>query len=130
LTGALNVQGLILAFIIANLAGTFYGSYNARKNFKVSFDTKSITKIYAVSIASSIPPLILGLAQLPGLFYLMIGAPMFLLTYITLTPLTRIMSLTEIQTATQLAQRIRPLTIIAKPILKYQEKILRAVTTA
>ena len=130
LTGALNVQGLILAFIIANLAGTFYGSYNARKNFKVSFDTKSIIKIYVVSSASSIPPLILGLAQLPGLFYLIIGALMFLLIYITLIPLTRIMSLTEIQMAAQLAQRIRPLTIIAKPVLKYQEKILRAFTTA
>lgn len=125
LTKTYNVQGIIIAFIIASTAGTAYGSYTARKKFKIEFDTKSLAKIYFISILSSIPPLaLLNFSPLPKLLNVAAGGLLYFLVYITLIPAAKIVEYSELQTATKVLQRIKLLTLITSPLLKYQKKIL------
>jgi len=129
LTKTYSVQGLIIAFLIASAAGTIYGSYTARKKFQIEFDTPSIFKIYSISAISSIPPLLmLYFAHLSNLFNVTVGGLLYLFTYITLIPLTKIVTTSELQTATCITQKMRPLAFIAKPVLKYQQKLLHIRT--
>jgi len=124
-TKTYSVQGLIIAFLIASTAGTIYGLYIARKDFQIEFNTHALLKIYLNSAISSIPPLlILRFTQLPKLLNITIGGLLYLFTYVTLTPLTKTVTHSELQTAAHIAQKIRPLAFIAKPILTYQQRLL------
>ena len=126
LTKNYSVQGLITAILVASTAGTIYGSYIARKKFQIEFDTSTLLKIYLISAISTVPSLlVLQFANLPGLFNITIGGLLYLFTYVTLTPLTKIVTTSEIRTATHITQKIRLLAFVAKPVLKYQEKLLR-----
>jgi len=123
-TKTYSVQGLIVAFLIASTAGTIYGLYIARKDFQIEFDT-NIFRIYLNSAISSIPPLLmLHFTQLPELLNITIGGLVYLFIYATLTPLTKTVTHSELQTAARIAQKIRPLALIAKPILTYQQRLL------
>ena len=125
-TKAYSVPGLIIASIIAGTASTICGSYIARKTFQIEFGTRSIVRIYLTSAASSILPfLILHFTHLPALLSALIGGLLYLIIYATLTPLAGIITIPEIQMAKRITQKIPLLKLLAKPILKYEENILR-----
>lgn len=120
-----SVIGLIVAFLIASTAGISYGSYTARTKFKIEFDTKLIAKIYLISILSSLTPLlVVRFLPLPKLFNVVVGGLLYLFTYVTLIPTAKIIDYSEVQSATHILQKIKPLTLITLPLLKYEEKIL------
>ena len=126
LTKTYGVQGLITAFLIASTAGTIYSLYIAKRKFQIEFDARILFRIYLISAASSILPLImLRFTQLPRLFNVTIGGLLYVFTYATLAPLTGIVTTSELQTVTNITQKIRPLALIAKPVLTYQQKLLR-----
>jgi O-antigen/teichoic acid export membrane protein len=126
LTKIYSVPGLIIAFIISSTIATTYALHIARTKFKIEFDTQSTIKIYSVAAISTIPSLLLlHFTPLPELFKVIAGGFLYLFIYATLTPLTGIVSAPELQTVTRITQDIRPLTLIAKPILSYEQKILR-----
>ena len=121
-----SVLGVIITSLISNTIATLYAVRMAKNRFKVEFDTHSIMKIYLISAISSIPSLILlQFTSLPGLFNIITGGFMYLFIYATLTPLTKIISNVELQTARRAIEKIRLLSFIAKPLLNYQQKILR-----
>jgi O-antigen/teichoic acid export membrane protein len=125
LTSTYSVFGLIIAFLVASAVGNIYGSYVARANFKMEFDTKSVAKIYLISMFSSLVPLaMLQLSPFPRLFNVVTGALLYMFLYITLAPLTGIVNRSELQAAKNILQNIKPLAPIAKPLLKYENKIL------
>lgn len=120
-----GVPGVITALITAQGLGTCYGMYTAKTKFQIQYDTKSIIKIYIIGAVSTIPPLLLlQFSPLPKLANIILGGLLYLATYITLTPITKIMNNAELQTAAQILQKIKPLAPIIKPLVKYQEKIL------
>jgi len=126
LTKTYNVIGLITAFLIATTTGTAYALYTARKKFNIEFDSKALTKIYLISIASSmLPILILQKPLLPKYLNLTAAALLYLFTYITLIPATTTVNQTELATATRVLQKIKPLKPLINPIIKYQQKILQ-----
>ena len=127
LTKTYSVPGLIIASLIASTASTIYGSYIARKNFQIKFDIRSIVRIYLISAVCSIPLLVFHFTHLPALFNVPIGGLLYLITYATLTPLAGIMTIPEIQMAKRITQKIPLLKLFAKPLLKYEENILRKV---
>lgn len=129
LTNAYSVPGLITAYLIAATAGTTYGAYIARKRFRIEYDTPSLIKIYLISIMSSIPSLLmLHLMHMPGILNVAIGGTLYLLSYATLVPLTKIVTRQELEIAAQIAQKNRLLALVAKPLLKYEQRILRTRT--
>jgi O-antigen/teichoic acid export membrane protein len=122
-----SAPGLIIASLISNTIATSYASHTARTKFKIEFDTQSIIKIYLISAISTIPSLLLlHFTPLPELLKVIAGGVLYLLIYATLAPLARIVSTPELQTVTRITQEIQPLKLIAKPILKYERKLLRA----
>ena len=126
LTETYSVQGLIIAALLANVATTIYGSYTARKNFKIEFDTHSIIKIYLISAISNLPTfLILYFTHLPAIFNVIIGGLLYIITYATLTPFAKILTIHEIQMAKHITQKIPLLKLFAKPLLEYEERILQ-----
>jgi predicted membrane-bound spermidine synthase len=121
-----SVIGLITAYLVANGAGQIYSSYYARKKFKVEFATPSLLKIFIVSGLSSVAPvLILNFAGFSTILSFVIGATLYLFSYLTLMPLTKIMSLPELQQVANVVQRTSVLAWIAKPVIAYQKKLLR-----
>lgn len=125
LTRTYSVFGLIIAFLIASGAGNAYGSYTARVHYEIEFDNRSIFKIYFVSLLSSVLPFtLLQFSPLPKLLNVIIGALLYLLAFGTLIPLAGIIDHPELQTAIHVLQRIKPLTPITNPLLKYEKTIL------
>lgn len=125
LTKTYSVPGLIIAFLVASLVSTSYGSYIARKKFQIEFDSKALAKIYLSSIMSSIfPLLLLQISPMPRLFNVVAGSLLYLFVYITLMPITGIVNHVELKTATQILQKIKPLLLLIQPLINYQQKIL------
>jgi len=126
LVQAFKVQGAIMAFLIASTAGTVYGMITARKKFGVEYDTLSLLKIYSISLISAIPSvLMLVFLPLPRLANFVVGSVLYLLIYATLAPITRIVTMPELEMAERITQKINLLSFIAKPILKYERRVLQ-----
>lgn len=127
LTSFYGVVGLIVSSLLASSVGQIYSSYYARKRFKAEFDTSALLKVFAISALSSIIPItIVNFAGLPMFLGVILGGLLYLLSYVTLVPLTKVVNHTELTQVSLVLQRIRFLAFIVKPVLKYQEKILRA----
>jgi len=125
LAKAYGVPGVISALISANTAGTCYGIYTAKRKFKIKIEPNSIIKIYIIGVASTVPSiLLLQISTLPQLIKIISGGLIYLFTYTTLAPLTKIVNKSELEIATQIVQKIKPFATIIKPFLIYQEKIL------
>jgi O-antigen/teichoic acid export membrane protein len=126
LTWTYDVPGVIISSLISNAVATLYGGYVARSKFHVEFDTKSSARIYAVAGISSIPSILLITTQsLSPPTLLVTGGLLFVFIYLTLVPLTKIITPNELQSANQVIQRIKPLSTLAKPLMEYEERILK-----
>jgi stage V sporulation protein B len=133
LASIIKVQGAIVAFVIANVAGTIYGVVRARRRFRVEFDGLSVVKIYAIAALSCIPSLlILTFVHFPGLAIIsskligiLVAGLLFLLAYVTLAPLMKIMTTDELQKAVMVTDKTKSLSFIARPLLKYEQRILQ-----
>jgi O-antigen/teichoic acid export membrane protein len=125
LTQTFNVQGLIVSFLIASTAGTLYGSYTAIRKFQVTLEVSTLLKIYAVAaISTALPLCIITFANLPQLIAVTLSAILYLLIYVTLIPITKTVTPSELQTTIHTIKNVRLLYLIAKPILNYIQKIL------
>jgi hypothetical protein len=65
---------------------------------------------------------------MPNLLNVATGGLLYLLTYITLIPLTKTIKTSEVRRAASIIQKIKPLWYITKPILQYQQKIIGITT--
>lgn len=118
------VTGVLMASLFSNAVAMLYGVYVARTKFEIEFDAGSIVKIYLISAASAIPPLLLlRFVSLSDFVAVISGGVLYLVVYITLAPLTTIMGHYELQKATQIIQKVKVLGRIAKPVLKYQDMV-------
>jgi O-antigen/teichoic acid export membrane protein len=124
LTNVYGVLGLIVAFLVASLAGTVYGLVRAKERFQIEFDAGSLLKIYLASIVSAFPSLLLKFTALPNVINLAVGGAFYLFIYMTLIPMMGIVTDAELQTASRVLRRIQLLRIIAVPVINYQKRIL------
>jgi O-antigen/teichoic acid export membrane protein len=128
MTSIYGVQGLIIAFLIASLAGTSYAFVKARQKYQIELDAFSLLRIYFVSVISAIPSiLLLFYAPLSHSVTLAVGGVLYLFIYVTLTPMIGIITSIELQSVSRILRRIPVLGTIAKPILWYQNRILARI---
>jgi stage V sporulation protein B len=124
LTSIYGVQGLIVAYLIANGSGQIYSSIYARRRYKIKFDTLSLLKIYALAILSSVAPvLILNYSGLSSVLGVVIGGVLYVFTYLTLMPVIKVVSSSELKQISHAVKNIPILTKIAKFIIGYQQKL-------
>lgn len=120
-----GVSGLITAFLISNLLSLAYGLTIAIKKFKVNLDIRASLKIYSSSFLSAIPTLLfLHLSPFNSLPNLIIGGSLYLLAYLTLTPITGALTLSDLENLKPILTKIKILWPLLKPILNYQTKLL------
>jgi O-antigen/teichoic acid export membrane protein len=125
LTATYDVPGVIISSIISATISTAYAAFVARRKFKVRFDLGAAAAIYIVSGISALPPLaLLFLTKLSEPVMLAAGVFIYLSVYITMVPLTGIIDHEEIQVFKRFVLRIRGLDRLARPLLRYEEKIL------
>ncbi|MGD6809027.1 MAG: flippase [Candidatus Bathyarchaeia archaeon] len=122
-TQAYSVVGLIIAFLIANTVGISYGAFFARKKYQVQFDIAVTAKILVVSLLSVAPLVVVRLVVLPVYVTLAFGVCGYLLAYLTLLPLTRIVTLGELKMVNVILQKIRFLKLIGRITVKYEMKL-------
>jgi len=150
-----GVAGLIAAWLTGTTAGNIYSVYVAKKRFKLDFDTGSLIKIYLVSAMSVIPtllvfttiklyinpgiasfltstslPTMIKSAPIPEFFNVLVCSIVYLSAYLTLIAATRAITEVELQTATHVTERTPILRTVAKPIIAYEQRILRKRTKA
>jgi stage V sporulation protein B len=121
-----GVPGLIAAFLVANAVGTFYGAHVAKRKYSLQFDIPAVAKICLVSLMSAVPALLLRFAGFPMQYTLLVGAAVYLFTYLTLIPFMRILGETELDSLKNIFQHIGPLRRVGNIALKYEQKILNA----
>ena len=120
-----GVIGAILALVVANAAGTAYGFYRVRKAYRVEFDRVSLLKIYLTAVASGFPSaILLNVSSLPVTVNVAIGGMVYLLIYATAAPAARVMTRQELQTALAIVEKSTVLKYVAKPVLRYEQKIM------
>jgi O-antigen/teichoic acid export membrane protein len=120
-----GVVGAIFASFIAGLASTSYAAYIAIHELQVNFQVKPVVKIYLAGLLSSlIPWVVLLFMWAHQVEVLIVGTVLFLAFYITLIPLLGIVDENELATLRRMTAQIRVLNAIAKPVLKYMQKIL------
>jgi O-antigen/teichoic acid export membrane protein len=119
-----EVPGLIVAFLIANIVGTSYGAYVAKRKHNVEFAMPAVSRVFVASIVSAIPSIILRFAGFPLHFGLIAGSLIYLFAYLTLVPLMNIITESELEDALRIVRRIGPLKIIAVRALEFERKLL------
>ena len=125
---AYQVVGLIVAFIVSNLAGTAYGLNMAHKKFNLKLDLNSSLRIYLASGISIVPTLILlSAANLPSLLNIAIGGFTYLASYLTFAPLIGAIKRTDVENLSQILGKIKILNQIIKPIIVYENRMLSAL---
>ena len=124
LTQFYGVEGLIVAFLLASVAGQTYSAFFATRKYKLEFDTRAILKIYLISGLSSIPVILIKFFTFPSMLSVLFGGLLYLFIYITAIPAFKTLNLIETKKAVEVIQNVRFLSAAAKPVLKYQEKIL------
>jgi O-antigen/teichoic acid export membrane protein len=120
-----GVPGVITALILAYAASTCYGMYIAKRNFQIRFDTPSLIKIYTIGVAATAPSLLLlQISPLPTLVNVVVGGLLYIFIYTTSVSLAKIVSVSELETATAITQKTRLLALLVKPFLWYHKKLL------
>lgn len=126
LTNFYGVVGAIVSFLIAITVATSYAANIAIKQIGITFDFKSTLGIYSISFFSALP--LLGLQLLTDtspFLILVLGVIIYFSISFTLIPLMRVINIKELNTLASVIKRIPILSLIFKPILSYERKIIR-----
>jgi O-antigen/teichoic acid export membrane protein len=123
---ALNfeVPGLIVAFLIANVIGTTYGAYIAKRKHNVEFSISAVGRVFAASLISAVPSILLRFFGLQWYISLIVGILIYFSVYLTLIPLMNIITESELENASHIAHRTGPLKIIATKALELERKLM------
>jgi O-antigen/teichoic acid export membrane protein len=122
---AYGVVGVVLANLAGGFVSTSCAAYVGVHRLKVQFEAGPTVKIYfAGFLASLLPLLLLHFIWARYVEVLIIGAVLYLIVYVTLMPLIRIIDEKELAALERMTRRIRGLNVAAKPVLQYMRKIL------
>jgi len=125
LTMLYGAPGSIVALLISGFISLAYGLFIATKKIHVKPDFKASSRIYLSSFLSAIPVLaFLYVSPFNGLPNVLISGSLFLLTYLTLTPLIGAITHTDLESLKPILSRIKILWPIIRPVLAYQDKLL------
>jgi hypothetical protein len=127
LTYFLKVTGTIFALILSSFAGTIYGLYTARKSYEIRTNSKMLTRIYLVALISALPILIIKyMLAYSSTLIMILGAVTYLAIYLSIIPITGVITSAELKEIKKILEKIKLLNYLAKPIIYYEERILKA----
>jgi len=119
-----GILGLIATHLTAGLPGIFIALWWINKNYKATVDWKSSTKILAASAFSAVSAyLILNQVNLASWISLILGAAVFLGTYMITAPLTGAIDSSDTKNLKDMLKSLGPIGPIVNPLLYPIEKI-------
>jgi len=125
LTWQLGTPGLIMAILISSLVSTIYRLKIAKSKFNIRIPIGSISRVYLSSLIPSMPIFVLkSLLPLSGLINVLLGGFTYLAIFAILIPLTKAITLDELNHVKRAFYKTRSLKILTKPIFYCEEKIL------
>jgi len=125
LTWQLGTPGLILAILVSSLVSTLYTLRIAKSKFDIRIRIRSIARVYLSSLVPSMPVFILkSMLPLSGLINVMLGGLTYLTIFAFLIPLTKTITLSELNQVKKAFYKTKSLKILTKPIFYCEEKIL------
>jgi len=118
-----GVLGAVLAGLASGLATLTYQLLAARKRLGVGSNPLASLKIYLASILSAAPILLfLQLSPFQGLANVIVGGSLFLLAYLTASPLLGAVRMSDIENLKLILSRLK-ISRLLKPILAYEAKL-------
>ena len=120
-----GIAGLILATLVAGIPSLTTGLLWVKKHFGFTVDWASSTKIFLASATAAATTHII-LSQLGSHHWikLIIGGTIFLITYLTTTPLIRAVNQTDINNLREMLSDLGPLSHIFNLPLNIMEKLI------
>lgn len=127
-TSLLRIYGVITAIIVALIFSTLYALYTAKSKYEIGLDMRTTAKIYIVAMVSALPILALQkILPTSTLIQVILGATIYLTTYLLLIPTTKIITQPELNQIKTIIEKIKPLKYLAHPIFYFGQKILARI---
>ncbi len=121
-----GVLGLIVTHLTIGMPGILISLWWINKNYNATIDWKSSTKILTASAISAILTyLIINQLNIASWITLLLGAAIFLTTYIITAPLMGAITYNDTQNLKEMLKSLGPLATIITPLLYPIEKITR-----
>jgi len=119
-----NVLGLIVTHLIAGLPSLIIALWWVHKNYNATIDWKSSTKIIAsAAFSAALTYLVLNQLNLASWISLLLGAAVFLGTYMITAPLIGAIDYNDTKNLQDLLKSLGPIGTIVNPMLYPIEKI-------
>jgi O-antigen/teichoic acid export membrane protein len=121
-----GVLGLIGALLVSNLCSLVYGLFVAGRRFGVRPSIEESMKTYLAAGLSTVPTLVfLHFSPFNHFSNVLIGGSVYLLAYLTLTPLVGGVCKHDLENLKMIFSRVRFAWVIVKPLLGYEERLLK-----
>jgi putative peptidoglycan lipid II flippase len=119
-----GVFGLIVTHLTAGIPGIIISLWWINKNYKATIDWKSSTKILAAAtVSASLTYLVLNQVNLVSWISLLLGATVFLGTYMVTAPLIGAIDYDDVKNLKGMLKSFGPIGSIVNPLLYPIEKI-------
>jgi len=123
--GFFGIIGLIVTIVFSYFMGSVYGMYKAKKTVGINFNFRVLYKIYVVAFLCIVPSILVA-TNLTAIPKILLGVVLYLFIYLTLLPIVKIVSKSEIELLEKYITKIKPLFIL-KPLFDYYDVIFRFI---
>jgi len=125
-TSILQVEGLIIALIAASAASTIYSLWIANRKYRLTVNLKVSAKVCFAAFLSAVPVIFLTQCpQLPRIVKLALDALLYMLVYLTATPLLKILGWEEFEILAHVFAKVMVLQPVVQAILAYEIKLMK-----
>jgi O-antigen/teichoic acid export membrane protein len=125
---ALDVRGLILAIILSALAGTGFGLRIVIRKYDMRISWGASLRIVVAALIAAVPVLpIVLLTPLPSYADALLGALVYLVTYLTLIPLLGAVTGDDLRVLAPILRQIKWLRPLTSLVLAYETRLIGIV---
>jgi O-antigen/teichoic acid export membrane protein len=121
----LGVSGVIIALILSTLVSISFGLWLAVHQYGMRVDLRASLRILLAATISAVPllPMILY-SPLPSYANAALGALIYAAAYLTLIPLLKALTRSDLQLLTPILKQIKPLQPLTDLIITYENQLL------
>jgi O-antigen/teichoic acid export membrane protein len=121
--------GLLLALFLSNMTSTLFGLRVASYRIDVRLDLATSARILLAALIAALPPIALLLLHLagPGVVNLIVGGGLYLAAYLTLAPIMRAVSESDLDNLESTLCRTRTVATFLGPVLGYEKRVLSII---
>ncbi|MEM0489248.1 MAG: flippase [Candidatus Bathyarchaeia archaeon] len=129
LTWALQVEGMIIALIVATASSTLYSLWTGIRRYSLKIDLKSSAKICVSAFLAAAPVMPIALlSPMPRIVNLALAALTYLLAYLTAAPLLGVVAEGDLEALAGIFSKVSILQPIVRLILSYENKVNSLIT--